>query len=460
MDLKNEFSFVSIDDAAKKFQEKSHYLLFSMQSVKAIKETFLTQFPINAHQVGENSQLACCSTIVWSGEENVRVQEYSDSSGIGIVLHPNNVEIPQGDLRAKNSGNQLVKESKKSDFKDSVKGFGEYNSVPKPLNTKYANKAGYARQVNGKNNSGAFFTTNLAKHEVTGEGQSVYHEEGSVSLFAMNILKKFIKYSQYAKVKTQKKKIHPHRGRQYINANQEMCLNEALIYQKVGQPNPIIGFIITKDLSASEKQQLLALMKEKKDFSLYFYNIKAGKNIVRLLSNDQAIDFLESQSTFQQAFETAIPFSGYFSQGVREDIDKVQKTGDVLNEALAAVILSDQHNDLIKLLDNYIAKIDSYRLNDNIDYKHGFWFFSVPRGINRKANYRLAKELRAELQEGKDISCIFDDKAIETNKENFLKDKNLPIFWSKNINSSGLKEIINQAKIFIQNENISGKLKK
>lgn len=90
-------------------------------------------------------------------------------------------------------------------------------------------------------------------------------------------------------------------------------------------------------------------------------------------------------------------------------------------------------------LNDYINRIESYE-----SYTEGFWFFSTSRGLNRKANHLLAKELRYNLAEtNNSIESIFDSlgKKREAIIENNGLDKEQG-YQKQGINSSELNRII------------------
>lgn len=105
-----------------------------------------------------------------------------------------------------------------------------------------------------------------------------------------------------------------------------------------------------------------------------------------------------------------------------------------------------QKENIRNYLTAYINRVESYK-----DYTKGFWFFSTSRGINRKANYLLAKQLRDNLEEpDSKIERVFAN--LVTQREEIIKkeklDKELG-YQQRGIHSNELNKIITTANAFI-----------
>lgn len=113
---------------------------------------------------------------------------------------------------------------------------------------------------------------------------------------------------------------------------------------------------------------------------------------------------------------------------------------------------SNETNKLVGMLDAYINRIESYRgAGSDIDYSHGFLFFSKSRAINRKINYLLAKELRQELVDEKDISQVFHD--LEERRKTIMVREGLDRmadYVDRGMNSSDLTAVIKLAEQIIR----------
>ncbi len=81
-----------------------------------------------------------------------------------------------------------------------------------------------------------------------------------------------------------------------------------------------------------------------------------------------------------------------------------------------------QRAKLIKYLDKYICRIETYKDSSNeINYRHGFWFDKDKRAVNRKVNYKLAVSLRDKLSDinHSSFSDIFNEDEIQRMRNNY-----------------------------------------
>lgn len=110
-------------------------------------------------------------------------------------------------------------------------------------------------------------------------------------------------------------------------------------------------------------------------------------------------------------------------------------------------------NEVIKKLQKYIDRISSYHVRNamDINFKHGFLFFRESRALNRKANYKLAVELKEELEKRGDgfkntkgIKDLFSDCSINEKRKSYIK--KLPDYVERGIKSGELNGIINGAR--------------
>jgi len=72
----------------------------------------------------------------------------------------------------------------------------------------------------------------------------------------------------------------------------------------------------------------------------------------------------------------------------------------------------------IQSLSNYIARIEDKKMpSGENNYRHGFWFASTSRALNRKANYYLAIQLRDMLLNNPGTSLPSKDEIQAIRKE-------------------------------------------
>ncbi|MBV8801380.1 MAG: hypothetical protein JO131_00145 [Gammaproteobacteria bacterium] len=258
--------------------KQASYVLYSMQSIRKIKK-FLHYFPKLEDEFG------CSATLAWSGIKNfnVPVQCYQNQS-IGIVLDPAKVIVPQADIWGKNSGCKLEKEILKTDAIDS-------SVLPaKKLTTKFPKKAGYYRETLGEN---IFVTNHACYKRLPGKTEHIYHETGSVDIFAGNVFRKFFKPQK------------PHKD--FIKENGVMFWNEVIAFSDT---NPIKGLMITCAPSRGDALALAMLLRENPSLNLYLYNVRAEEHIMRYIENADARALLTSsfKIDFDTAFKNAIPY--------------------------------------------------------------------------------------------------------------------------------------------------------
>lgn len=158
------------------------------------------------------------------------------------------------------------------------------------------------------------------------------------------------------------------------------------------------------------------------------------------LPSSSAADF---KTTFVQQFN--IHFKTDFSEKLIEEIEEKEK-------------LSQNKEDLIKKLNLYIGRIESYKKtvgdHEEIDFSYGFRFpfFRESRALNRKANYNLAQQLKDQLSKDennknithiKDLYIVAHPKKI---REDFFQAKNRSSFANHGINSQELNAILKAAR--------------
>ena len=98
---------------------------------------------------------------------------------------------------------------------------------------------------------------------------------------------------------------------------------------------------------------------------------------------------------------------------------------------------------VVDSLNSYIKRIESYKKGDRIDFTKNFWFFSASRGVNRQANYFLAKQLLAKVIAGEELSELFSD--VSQLRSEIISEKQLskdPNYVDRGLNSSELNKAI------------------
>jgi hypothetical protein len=271
---------------------ESNYLLISMQSIKEIKSN-LKKFPSSTGIDG------CVGTLLWSGIKgnNIPVTLNPDRSlnqfGIGVVLNPEQLKIPQGDLSCATSDGQLqVEVFKKDAITRNIFGVD-------PCVTRNKSKRGYYQ----KTIFGDSYTTNLAKYEKKPDQAGVSNDEGTPSVLAGNIWRKYFN-----------NKRNHHRNADNVEI---MHQNRALCFRKEKQ-NPIVGFVITQYIDKNTAQVLKRKLEENPLLNLYFYDVTAKEHIVRYFDNTKAKAYFDNiiqqgqtEEEFKLAFERALPFNGF-----------------------------------------------------------------------------------------------------------------------------------------------------
>jgi|GEM_PF-3469311 len=107
----------------------------------------------------------------------------------------------------------------------------------------------------------------------------------------------------------------------------------------------------------------------------------------------------------------------------------------------------DAINDIKQDLRNYIIRVEGYGEdkanpdNKTINFREGFWFMKDSRAKNRQANYKLARDLLLELENGKPLNQVFDPDNIKYLRRDFDP--------TRNIHSAELNRIIRAAEQII-----------
>lgn len=192
-----------------------------------------------------------------------------------------------------------------------------------------------------------------------------------------------------------------------------------------GEEGISIGFKLTNLNDPDTKDQNIATKK-------IFDVIKA--DLVRELY----ISFAEYASSFMVTDQLLTLSASLNNVDLLEDAFKPEKTQKIIG------ILP-----LVDQLKAYIERVESYQS----DYSHGFWFFAGSRGINRQANYELAKTLLTELMADHNITSTFSN--VKLKREGGITNKGLdklPDYVNRGIHSNELNGIIEAAHSYEKQE--------
>lgn len=118
---------------------------------------------------------------------------------------------------------------------------------------------------------------------------------------------------------------------------------------------------------------------------------------------------------------------------------------DAIKQPKPEPSLSTKEDLLREQLTAYIKRVKSFKNDNNtINFAAGFDFFAASRAINREANYKLAKALLAELNQGIDVNTVFDQDYINETRKNIVIKLDRDDYVERGINGK-MSEIINFA---------------
>jgi GTPase SAR1 family protein len=127
-----------------------------------------------------------------------------------------------------------------------------------------------------------------------------------------------------------------------------------------------------------------------------------------------------------------------------------QPTPEPMIEPIFSIAEEEKKRILIQKLTSYISKISEYKNTDQ-KYAFGFTFFKTSRAANRRANYKLAKYLKEQLERSTPahITSLFEKNTL-LNSRHKQANKNGNQFLKANcdhgINSTDLNNIIKFAR--------------
>lgn len=261
-------------------KDHANWLLCSMGDISRL-EYCLENFRQEKDNLDPfDRQKACSSTLLWSGEagNNVPIELFNNSK-IGFTLDPEKINVPYAEFLAWQTGSVLPqKEQTKKEL---------------GIDSKYDNKKGWSR--NSRFTDSPIFATNHAKweHEPESDDRQKsghYRDEGSAFIFAKNVWRKYFKRDRSS-------------------------LNEAMVIQKKGSPNPINGIFIdvtNGDIGSEEKAKLVQILQARQHLNLYVYDRRQTEHVVRVVNNLDATNLLQSNQDLNQVkVATLRPFRGF-----------------------------------------------------------------------------------------------------------------------------------------------------
>ncbi len=265
-------------------KSQADFIVFSMVLNSSELNKVLDHFPSYGDRIekfGEYYQRGRACTVTWSGASgcNTYVIPWQGLQ-VGIVIDPNKIDAPNGDMIAKGSYDIIPQETSASRFIPSVKEDSKYIGKPVTL-----------RVFKGKT------ITNQAKIIKEDRNYQIL-EEGSIEAFAGNVWRKFFR-------------------RGFNQTNEVLCI------KRVNASNPVVGLIfdvsekfnrLNKFFLGFEKEQdrqeIMQIMRRNSHLQLYVYDRRQEEYTVRVVDNQQAIEMIECRQNFTQDFVANLtPFS-------------------------------------------------------------------------------------------------------------------------------------------------------
>lgn len=191
-------------------------------------------------------------------------------TGLGVILSPSKLDIPQASTCAVYSCGQVAS--------DIIK-------VSKNTSGGYVNRPGFFRTIA----TGSLYNpykrvnlTNLARWQNTSEispKTGRCYNFGTPYIFARNIWRKLFKNKKH----------------RCLENELLMNTNEGIAFQK-GDVNPIAGLIIAGGASYDEKAFLLKALTMNSGLQLYLYNVNAKDYCMRVISRENALQLLAEEA--------------------------------------------------------------------------------------------------------------------------------------------------------------------
>lgn len=246
-----------------------------------------------------------------------------------------------------------------------------------------------------------------------------------------------------------------------------VCINGGILMVPVRGPGPYTGvniagigkFMISTQIimDAASSEIKLADYGIKIEEELEEENTQEKQKASNEIKDGQRSDCKKEETTLKtpplnsQLIENEKPVEVTSSQNSKVSTSSVH-TKNIKTQISRdrTAIVDVQKANLIQQLTDYINRIQSHKNNQGKnDYTYGFWFFTDSRALNRRANYKLAKQFHKELNNGSSISSVFLNFPAKRAK---LKDKasgkklnESPDYVERGINSKALNTIIKTA---------------
>ncbi len=360
---------------------KGHFLLVSKSDVDGIEdklrpsdvqvyhpETHIAGFYVESKlrpsgipsfQPAGSKTAGISATGLFSGEnKNTPLSLFKPHLNTGFVMNPYRVEARQGDFAASYSGGLTLKEK----LKEAVDGEKHWyhladGQITIDGKTKYPGKPVFFRVMQYAANQ--MRIRNVERHDGADKRikTKVFYSKGNMAAFGRRL---------WERVNTKKEKYAD--GKWAMES--KLSYNEVICFKREGVENPIAGLAwFGKDPDqpkdsewkahvTSVKKRYLQLLKDYKHLELYFYEVKANKNIVRVMENDQAIAFLGSKKSMESGFKKATPFTGFPEQPhllPKHVVSLVESAEDYLLDP------TDQEPDFVTaFLNAYSEKCEAY----------------------------------------------------------------------------------------------------
>ena len=310
--------------------DKGNFILFSMVLDFAELQSLLETFPQFGDErkdpsTKESYQLGRSCTVAWSGVRgsNVSILPWQELQ-IGVVIDPDKIDAPYGDMFAFCSYDIIPDESELEGIKSDYTG---YVSKVK-TNSKYEGKVIVERR------------SNLPRKEITNQARIIKHEdghqilaEGSIEAFAGNVWRKYFKYGSNS-------------------------TNEVLCTQKIDAGNPIVGIFLDithgvyTDHSRPQEAllkstyphlgrdpdriEMLEILRRHPSLDLYSYDRNLEEHVVRVIENKEALQVLARKKEIGGGLlESLKPFSGI-------EVVRNTKSGSIFGRVQKISLLKDQ----------------------------------------------------------------------------------------------------------------------
>lgn len=282
--------------------EQGNFILFSMTLSLEELESLIEKFP-QFHEKDSRGlyQLARSCTVSWSGSEgyNVPILPWSKASVIGVVINPEKIDAPYGDIIASASLDRIPYEASKSD--DEIGSLKAVAKTEEEIDHGYKTKTKKHTKYKGKivveralpeviqSSHAPKIITNLTRISKK-DGYHEVFKEGSIEVFAENIWRKYFK-------------------RKFEKTNEVLCI------QKIDATNPIVGIFwdVTDGIKGwnneleSTKDELIAIMNKSPQIDLYIYDRNQKEHIVRVVENKAAIEIIRAKNNFEENFVKDLP---------------------------------------------------------------------------------------------------------------------------------------------------------